>query len=560
MNVTDDPGQRVLAYHEHSKHRPDRYAPGPGHLDWANQPEPFRTYVGAKCLSLPLQAERLEVLFAELYRPLGTIPAAEVNLASLGVLLELSLGLSAWKVYGESRWALRCNPSSGNLHPTEGYVVVPTLPASGRDGGVEAGVYHYVSRDHRLEQRRVMPGGEAEAWDRLFPPGQFLFGLTSIHWRESWKYGDRAFRYCQLDVGHALSAIRHAAAGLGWQVRLLTAPATRDVVRLLGLATGGVRFGGGDGEPEHGELLLQVGRAESGGVSMSPRVAGLAEMAGQGPWMGQANRLSRRHGMEWPLVEEMAELTRQPWQAEMAVSASPPLPPMLVGESGDVRAATLIRQRRSGQAFDARAWLESRELWRILDATLPRSGCAPWDLLPWRPRVMPVVMIHRVRGVESGLYLLLRDPERLEGLWGALDGNFLWSRVSDCPEHLPFYLLRPGNCQESAYWISCQQEIASDGVLSLGMLTAFPAEFPAWPWIYRQLYWEAGMVGHTLYLEAERAGMRGTGIGCFLDDMFYHLLGLRSERFQTLYHFTLGSPLADTRLTTEPPYSSSAAP
>jgi len=26
------------------------------------------------------------------------------------------------------RWALRCNPSSGNLHPTEGYAVVPPLP------------------------------------------------------------------------------------------------------------------------------------------------------------------------------------------------------------------------------------------------------------------------------------------------------------------------------------------------------------------------------------------------------------------------------------------------
>ena len=39
------------------------------------------------------------------------------------VLFELALGLSAWKEYGGSRWALRCNPSSGNLHPTEAYVV-----------------------------------------------------------------------------------------------------------------------------------------------------------------------------------------------------------------------------------------------------------------------------------------------------------------------------------------------------------------------------------------------------------------------------------------------------
>ena len=34
----------VLAYHERSKHRLERYARGPGRLDWANQPDPFRTF------------------------------------------------------------------------------------------------------------------------------------------------------------------------------------------------------------------------------------------------------------------------------------------------------------------------------------------------------------------------------------------------------------------------------------------------------------------------------------------------------------------------------------
>ena len=29
----------------------------------------------------------------------------------------------AWKQYGASRWALRVNPSSGNLHPTEAWIV-----------------------------------------------------------------------------------------------------------------------------------------------------------------------------------------------------------------------------------------------------------------------------------------------------------------------------------------------------------------------------------------------------------------------------------------------------
>ena len=47
-------------------------------------------------------------------------------MTSIAILFELSLGLSAWKEHRGNRWALRCNPSSGNLHPTEGYAILPT--------------------------------------------------------------------------------------------------------------------------------------------------------------------------------------------------------------------------------------------------------------------------------------------------------------------------------------------------------------------------------------------------------------------------------------------------
>jgi nitroreductase len=47
-------------------------------------------------------------------------------------------------------------------------------------------------------------------------------GLSSIHWREAWKYGERAFRYCQHDVGHALATMRISAAALGWRLFLFS--------------------------------------------------------------------------------------------------------------------------------------------------------------------------------------------------------------------------------------------------------------------------------------------------------------------------------------------------
>jgi nitroreductase len=75
------------------------------------------------------------------------------------------------------------------------------------------------------------------------------------------------------------------------------------------------------------------------------------------------------------------------------------------------------------------------------------------------------------------------------------------------------------------------------------------------PWRYRHRLRECGMVGQVLYLEAEAAGLRGTGIGCFFDDEMHRLLGLKDSSWQSLYHFTVGGPVEDPRLTTLPPYS-----
>src|SRR5438445_12249679 len=108
----------VLTYHQLSKHHLHRYAEGPGHLDWANQPDPFRTYAGAPTVDLPLLADALVASYADLYTP-GAVAPRRPALDTVAILFELALGLSAWKEYHASRWALRCNPSSGNLHPTE---------------------------------------------------------------------------------------------------------------------------------------------------------------------------------------------------------------------------------------------------------------------------------------------------------------------------------------------------------------------------------------------------------------------------------------------------------
>ena len=77
---------------------------------------------------------------------------------------------------------------------------------------------------------------------------------------------------------------------------------------------------------------------------------------------------------------------------------------------------------------------------------------------------------------------------------------------------------------------------------------------------YRALHWEAGLLGQVLYLEAEAAGLRATGIGCFFDERVHDLLGLDPQRFAMLYGLSVGGPVDDARLVTLEGYAHLATP
>jgi SagB-type dehydrogenase family enzyme len=532
----------VLSYHQQTKHHLDRYARSLGYLDWATQPNPFRTFEGTTRVDLPLAADSLNTLFADLFTP-AAIPAQPLNLTSIGILFELALGLCAWKEFKGNRWALRCNPSSGNLHPTEGYAVVPALP------DLEAGVYHYVSRDHCLERRCFLEDGAAADLATALPADSFLVGLSSIHWREAWKYGERAFRYCQHDVGHAIAAVRYAAAALGWSALLLDSLSDDDVATVLGLNRDADFAGVDPHDREHPDALILVSCAP---VLALPRALPVDAIRG-GHWWGQANPLSPSH-VAWTVIDDAAQATRKPttdWPRRVEPTVLPPLT-----TACRTLAATLIRQRRSCQALDGKTAIPVAILYRMLDRLLPRPEVPPWDVLTWPPQLHAGIFVHRVTGLPPGLYLLERDPTIHDRLRGAFKPTSLWERPPDCPEHLRFYCLVRGDLRRTAQMVSCDQEIAADGAFSLGMIADFqPTIHANGAWWYRRLFWEAGILGQVLYLEAEAAGVRSTGIGCYFDDAFHELLGLNGNEFQDLYHFTVGGPIEDHRLLTLPPYS-----
>jgi hypothetical protein len=190
----------------------------------------------------------------------------------------------------------------------------------------------------------------------------------------------------------------------------------------------------------------------------------------------------------------------------------------------------------------------------MLRRLLP-GGCPPFDALCWEPRLHLVLFVYRVTGLEPGIYLLARADDAVAALQRALHADFAWIRPAGVPDDLPLFLLAHLDARQIARQLSCAQDIAADGFFSLGMLAEFDDALEAGgPSAYRRLFWEAGAIGQALYLEAEAAGARGTGIGCFFDDGVHELLGITDHRLQSLYHFTVGIPVDDSRLTTHPGY------
>ena len=551
MSKVEPTVEAIVRYHDRSTHRPGRFAAGPGHLDWANQPEPFRSYEGAPVVELPLCGEDLTATWAELHRP-GDVAPRSLDLGALGAFLELALGLTAWKEAGASRWALRANPSSGNLHPTEGYVLVADAP------GLPSGVSHYRSVDHVLERRASLESAATSRLAGWLPESGFLVGLASIHWREAWKYGERAFRYCQHDAGHALATVRYAAAVLGWSAQVLDVPGDEDVAAVLGLDRDDDDGTLASADREHPDALVLVAPAPLEIEAVRRFEGALDEMIvllRQGEWAGRPNTLSLEH-VEWPEIDEAAHATRKPRTPD-GVAKTAPSPVAAAPVKQEAHAVSLIRARRSAVAMDGVTSMPRAAFFETMWRLLPRPGVPPWDVLPWTPRVHPVLFVHRVPDLPPGLYVLQRDPGAHEALREAMRKDLRWERPKAAPEGLPLFLLEEGDARSFARFASCQQAIASESAFSLGMLSLFEESLEGGAWWYRRLFWETGVLGQVLYMEAEALGFRGTGIGCYFDDVVHETLGLHSRRFRDLYHFTIGGPVEDTRLATRPAYAES---
>jgi SagB-type dehydrogenase family enzyme len=457
-------------YHEATKHSVQSLRRTPHVLDWANMPDPFRHYEGVPVLDLPADP------------PLSEQPAADGS-TYLSQLLFYSAAISASKLVPSTgfRYALRVNPSSGNLHPTEFHFVTRGL----KDW--PDGLYHYRPSSHMAEQRAIGDFQHVTNSDAAI-----VFILTSIAWREAWKYRDRAYRYCLHDIGHAWQALTLAAQALGCDSKAIVDFPDDEIAQAMRLH-----------EDEWPMLIVEI------------RGAACEPSAHETVWYGgTANQLSKEI-VPYPRIEAIHAATKllvnstiEPAPAGTGEVRLPP-PAKSLRSFGEV-----VRTRRS--ALDFVGGTQS--------ISLPQLSALLAPAAPLLSFVQLYLYVHRVDGLEQGVYRF-------------------W------PEHAELERIKVGDQRVAAAGLSLGQDLAGNACVAFSMVGDLDRAARAHgDRGYRSVHFEAGAVGQRLYLAAEALGLGATGIGAFYDEEVHRYLHVTPEQGQVVYHFAIGYPIPDPRL------------
>jgi SagB-type dehydrogenase family enzyme len=153
-------------------------------MDWALQPSTYKNY--------PNSFEKFEL---DQENPWHSV-----------IYHAVSISTKKYYPTGTHRF-LRVNPSAGALYPNELY-----FQARGVEG-FEDGVYHYEVETNRfvlLYRLKIGEGIEPYMGYETAMKG-LLFLVSAVYYRSSWKYKNRAFRYCLLDAGHVLGSLESSA-------------------------------------------------------------------------------------------------------------------------------------------------------------------------------------------------------------------------------------------------------------------------------------------------------------------------------------------------------------
>lgn len=478
-------------YHDYTSY--DRFHMKGHHMDWPNQPSVFKEYSGVELIPLRKAEEFTQVSLAGLC--LGKKPeeaGSSLDFTTLSSVLNLAHAITAKAKYGGSYFYYRSVASAGALYPFETYVCAIDV------NGLEPGLYHHnIARDglERIHQGAVASKPLDVPYVDHPKTSHAVFFITSIFFRSSWKYRDRAYRYHLLDSGHLLENLVLALKYYNLDYRILmdfddtgmNAFLKVDDRREVCLASIVV-----------GSSAQNIFRAYDEPGKTYDDLSGFSKVSD-----GE---------IQYPAIHEIHSLTKQSVSRPDFVGVNPVnlgLNLKVCADVGSIQTDIESRDypqavfaRRSSRNFVKRD-VSSDQLAYLLGVLDDRKKHA--DTLPCADGVVIGLLASRIQGLSEGFYVY---NGRADGLCLCHEGNLI-----DDMTHI---------CLDQAWLANCAAHF-------LFMVNLDYLEMRFGPRGYRRALLHAGSLGQRLYVACAALQLGCCGIGAFYDSEARALLELNEE-------------------------------
>jgi len=478
----------ALDYHEETKHSSVSIRLKPHFLDWSNRPYPFKVYTNLPRIPLPQDFPKPgeDTLAALACRAKPSQKTKPMDISRLAELLFFSAGITREIRYPSGPIYFRSAPATGALYPTELYVVNGEIP------GLEAGVYHFDPGEFSLTQLRSGDHraalAEATAGNNGVLRGSVSIVLSSLGWRNAWKYQARSYRHWFWDSGVIAANLLATACSEGFSPSVIIGFNDSQVNQLVGL----------DGRAEAAVAIVTLGGEVGSGVAapirevapLKPNVKPLSKYVVEYPEIQKLHDASSLGSGEE--VAEWLSAAKQPLPRDAPAGAGRPHPLPASAESSSPLWEVILK-RGSTRRF-ARAPVNVVQLATILDRA---RSALPADFLPdAESSLLDIYLIvNAVDGLPSGSYFH-RWRER------SLDK------------------LKDGQLRRVAGHLCLEQELGADASIVFFLMSDLNSVLSRYGNRgYRASQFEAGVMAGRIYLAAYALGLGATGLTFYDDDV-----------------------------------------
>lgn len=504
-------------YHRDTNHSALTVSQGAQALDWDNQPSPFKMYPGLTGDKLPtgIPSSGLPALQA-----LGLSSPDRPCLPTLTLLaglLHYAAGITKVGTVPGGKMYFRAAACTGALYHIELYLVCGDIP------DLPAGVYHFGAHDfslHRLREgdhRGLLV--EASGGQSAVAEAPATVVLSSVYWRNSWKYRARAYRHAYWDSGTILANLLAVGNANGIPQTVVASFVDAPVNRLLDL----------DPSREVAVQLVTVGRDTEQVIPPArhpPRlrleVAPYSRREVSYPAMAEVHTASSLFD-----PGEVQEMWGHPPPLTNPAPTGPMFPLKATPEDGlpqDTNGETIeetILRRGSSRRF-RRAAITFEQLSNMLDRAT--TGIAA-DFLG------------ASGGTLNQLYLIVNDVEELP------QGSYVFHRSRSAGDRGELEQLAQRDFRALAGNLDLGQALAADASVNVYFLADLNTVLDRYGNRgYRMAQMEASIMGGRLYLAAYAQRLGATGL-TFFDDEVTEFFSPHAQGKSVMFLVAVGVPM-----------------